>query len=714
MRLHRAILAPWLECSPLKTLLALAEDPAWERDKLQKAIDEVLEYQPTTDDETAAPPAWLLDILRAVRDGRVEEHPGGGLVLFARDGVSRFAESDLFADDDDLLSASNEEVSLPRHTASVERAVQKMAARCLPDEFLDPLQIAVRWHDAGKLDARFQVLLRHGDELAAISGEPLAKSAYIPTSPARRHAIREASGLPSQFRHEMLSLQLAERYAQLPASNQAVDLLLHLIASHHGHGRPFAPVCLDPEAPPVSGSHDGTLIKLPAEERARLVEPHNLRSGISERFWRLTRRYGWWGLAYLEAVVRLSDWYGSEWILGDGQAGASTPRASPGRAAVAGSIATDEPLVLTALDGANPLGFLAGLGVLAVLPRDAYREVRLGWKRSVTWQAVLSGVSPNDSDSLCEILANELRGNDVSADAEGLRQAAQATFDAAKKAMKDKQTEINTRHLSRKERIEAIKEEVGPLKTILDDQRKKWLEALKEAVPRPELAIGKHIDCTADEYREHAAGFLDKFGSVGREPLDLLAAFASDGCLDKGRVVATPFCFITGSGHQYFLDTARQLMELVTAERVRSTLFGSWTYADEKLSMRWDPIEDRRYALMDRDPTATDNKCRTVWVANLLAYRALALFPSAPRAGYLATTGWDRSAGEPTFTWPIWEHPIGLHAIRSLLLLRELTSGAPDHPALRARGVVATFRARRVQVGRPPLHKINFSPARSV
>jgi CRISPR-associated endonuclease/helicase Cas3 len=75
-----------------------------------------------------------------------------------------------------------------------------------------------------------------------------------------------------------------------------------LVASHHGYCRPFAPVILD-DAPDLIY---GQLTLTSAERRIRAA--HLLERGVPERFWRLTRRYGWWGLAYLEALLRLADW----------------------------------------------------------------------------------------------------------------------------------------------------------------------------------------------------------------------------------------------------------------------------------------------------------------------------------------------------------------------------------------------------------------------
>ena len=234
--------------------------------EIQERIEELKDWQPAEEENDLPEHARCFLKENKIQKMKIEKYPVDekgrvcGIILFGNQGrptKSAEEEDDLFADEDDLTSDSQSSVPLEdrlleNHLANVACLAEKLAKHCLPKEFSPALfQKAGQWHDAGKLDERFQVWLRNGDEVAAF-GKPLAKSDKIPGSPQRRRAIRESAGLPEHFRHEMLSIQLAERFAQF--SEEERDLILHLIASHHGCARPFAPVCEDENPPAVSGT----------------------------------------------------------------------------------------------------------------------------------------------------------------------------------------------------------------------------------------------------------------------------------------------------------------------------------------------------------------------------------------------------------------------------------------------------------------------------
>ncbi len=379
-----------------------------------------------------------------------------------------------------------------------------------------------------------------------------------------------------------------------------------------------------------------------------------------------------------------------------------------------GANRSEEAVLLTGLDGANPLGFLAALGTLVVVRAAGEAGARLSWIQGTTWVPALHGIS-HDRQTLCERLAEALRGREVPPEAEEQRAESVRRFEAARRAVADKREEIRRRRLRGAERRAAVDAELAPLEREYQAARQAWLAALSAAVPRPELALGRRLDCTPGEYRGLGERLLAN-GNAHREALDLLAAFGSDASVSRGRdqITPTPFQFITGSGHQFFLTTVRELLQRASAQGVRATLFEGWTYQDEGLSMRWDPLEDRRYALMDRDPTAPGNSPRTMWMANLLAYRGLALFPVAPGARALEQVGWAGNESALVFTWPLWGYPASAGTIGALLSLAELREERPGRATLRARGVVATFRARRIRVGTGANSKLNFTPARAV
>ncbi|MCP5231046.1 MAG: type I-U CRISPR-associated helicase/endonuclease Cas3 [Zoogloeaceae bacterium] len=207
--------------------------------------------------------------------------------------------------DEDSGSSATVPVTLFEHLDGVGDWANRFAqALGLPEALIADLKLAACLHDLGKADPRFQSLLNGGNPwLARLSGQLLAKGGKLPRSLEPLRRTEHAARYPLGARHELLSVRLAESDPAILAAANDPDLVLHLVASHHGRCRGFAPAIRDDAPLNVTVNFDGH--SLTASSATGL---ERLDSGVSERFWRLVRRYGWWGLAWLESILRLADW----------------------------------------------------------------------------------------------------------------------------------------------------------------------------------------------------------------------------------------------------------------------------------------------------------------------------------------------------------------------------------------------------------------------
>jgi hypothetical protein len=197
----------------------------------------------------------------------------------------------------------------------------------------------------------------------------------------------------------------------------------------------------------------------------------------------------------------------------------------------------------------------------------------------------------------------------------------------------------------------------------------------------------------------------------------LLGSLFSDGALkDDGRILAAPLCAMFGQGHQHFLtrltEVPRGVLPKTMAKRrptpdlnapsfLHAALFVPWARTDETDGFRWDPAEDRRYAMRFKNPSGDAG--RTVHGANRLACLGLAAMPGAAvarRRGirFLTLGAEAGSDGALEITWPIWSVPASLAAIQALLGHPALVSS--DEGGTRHLGVIERRRARRVANGK--------------
>ncbi len=211
------------------------------------------------------------------------------------------------------------ELGLLRHSTDVAQRAAEFATHAgLGTSLIATLRFAGFLHDLGKADARFQAMLRRGNIAAARAAagqftELLAKSNMDRGDIDAARAASRASGWPG-LRHEAISLALAKTWPsdRLP-SGVDLDLTLHLVATHHGYGRPWFPADRDdrnPEKiridlenelfPPELGITGDVTVEAESSDGIMAFDQ-------PDRLDRLRRKYGFWGLSYLEALLRLAD-----------------------------------------------------------------------------------------------------------------------------------------------------------------------------------------------------------------------------------------------------------------------------------------------------------------------------------------------------------------------------------------------------------------------
>ena len=289
-------------------------------------------------------------------------------------------------------------------------------------------------------------------------------------------------------------------------------------------------------------------------------------------------------------------------------------------------------LLLSGLDGSNPLGFLAAVGTLRTV---SLAEPEVDWRmrwlaHEGVWAPTLSANPPASNDRLVSVLSSALRHEST-----------------------------------------------------------------------PEFAFSKNLNIQPEQFRAQAEIAQDQAQPHDRRHADFMAAFACETLQTKDQksIQDTALRTMSGAGHQDFLGTMKELVASTDEDHLRSALFKTWTRTDSKLGLRWDPEEDRRYALRWGNPSHGDG-VRTVRGANRLAIEALPVLPTAPSERELQTTGFSMREKSVLFTWPTWQVPIGIEIVRSLLSLPELQRHQPNRRRLNAMGVVEVQRSQRIAVGK--------------
>jgi CRISPR-associated endonuclease/helicase Cas3 len=187
--------------------------------------------------------------------------------------------------DDDLSKTAVVPIPWKDHTCQVTEYAKRIAVNLgLSLELQKAIELAAKFHDLGKRRLLWQRSI----------GNPNPSQWYAKSGRDPQTGIIWKPLEITTYRHEFGSLVDVNAESEFQTlSDDMKDLVLHLLAAHHGYGRPHFPSdrAFDPEP-------KGQDVSAIAAE-------------VPRRFARLQRRYGRWGLAYLESLLRAADYAAS-------------------------------------------------------------------------------------------------------------------------------------------------------------------------------------------------------------------------------------------------------------------------------------------------------------------------------------------------------------------------------------------------------------------
>lgn len=282
-----------------------------------------------------------------------------------------------------------------------------------------------------------------------------------------------------------------------------------------------------------------------------------------------------------------------------------------------------EGILVRGIDGTTPLGFLAALGLLQVLEDSTRPEQgapRLSWKQLDAWRPIVLGV-------------------------DSLESVAQLIFE-------DRTRWADSPLL----KFRYVKQEkqgpkaVGGLRAPLAVVRA-WARPLRDREDEASLAYWAALFCQDVTEINKKPATTEAHHSVG---------IAVDTDVNMDLTVERNFLDFTSRNAQ-FLEQVEIIRDYLTLERILHALDTGEPDYDAPRTLDWDPSSDTPGAIY------TGFRRGYLPVHEWLAFRALHLLPLAGSGSKVRMTACTGRRLDGEFTWPLWERPASIDAVRALL-----------------------------------------------